>query len=141
MRVVCISPSNGAEAVRHAWILLSVTIELLRHYLATSPDMSETEDRDTSDTEDYVVSETQEIEWICTILQNRRFKPGDCTEDAVRYHFENFKFPALTHIKSTLSTYGTKDEQEPIILRRRYTILHQGQSLSPIFGGVSAKVS
>ena len=73
---MAIPVSNGAEAVRHAWILLSVTIELLRHYLATSPGMSETEDHDTSETEDHVVSETQEIEWICTLLQNRRFKPG-----------------------------------------------------------------
>ena len=94
-------------------ILLSVTIELLRHYLATSQDMSETEDHDMSKTDDLIMSETQEIKWICTLLQNRRFKPGDCTEDAVRYHFENFKFPALTHIISTLSTYETKDEQEP----------------------------
>ena len=55
-------------------ILLSVTIELLRHHLATSPDMSETEDHVISETEDHVISETddlimsetQEIEWICT---------------------------------------------------------------------------
>ena len=80
-------------------ILLSVTIELLRHDIATSSDKPKTEDL--------------KIERICTILQNRRFKPGDCTEDAVRFHFENFNFPALTHIISKLSKYKTKALQEP----------------------------
>ncbi len=80
-------------------ILLSVTIELLRYGFATSPDKPETEDL--------------EIELICAILQNRNFKPRDCTEDAVRFHFENFNFPALTHIISKLSQYETKALQEP----------------------------
>ncbi|KAK0512919.1 hypothetical protein JMJ35_004936 [Cladonia borealis] len=76
-------------------------------------DMSETENHVMSETENHVMSETQEIEWICILLQNRRFKPGDCTEHAVRYHFENFKFPALTHIISTLSTYEPRMNRSP----------------------------
>ena len=111
-------------------ILLSVTVELLRHYLVKSPDIcetedhdaAETEDQDGSETEDHVVSETEEIEWICALLRNRRFKPSDCTEDAVRYHFENFNFPALTHIISTLSTYETKDAQEPTTYQPEHPI-------------------
>lgn len=55
------------EAVRRSWInalwpknkiLLGVTIELLRHWLAT-----------------LIMSETEEIELICAILQNRNLKP------------------------------------------------------------------
>ena len=79
----------------------------------TSADISETEDDDTPETEDDDMSESQEIEWICTLLRNRRFNPDDCTEDAVRNHFEHFNFPALTHIIHTLSMYETKDAQEP----------------------------
>lgn len=105
-------------------ILLSVTIQLLRHYLATAPeiseteddvesetddvDMSETEDHVVSETDDIVMSETEEIKWICTVLQNKRFKPEDCTEKAVKFHYDNFNFPALTHIISKLSTYETE---------------------------------
>ena len=79
-------------------ILLSVTIELLRHQFATSPNKLETGDLEIL---------------ICGILQDRRFKPEDCTDDAVRFHFENFNFPALTHIISKLSKYETKALQEP----------------------------
>ena len=79
--------------------LLSVTIELLRHYYTTIPDEFETED--------------QEIKLIYATLQNRRLNPADCTEDAVRFHFENFNFPALTHIISKLSKYETEELQDP----------------------------
>lgn len=79
-------------------ILLSVTIELLRHQFATSPNKFETGDLEIL---------------ICGILQDRRFKSEDCTDDAVRFHFENFNFPALTHIISKLSKYETKALQEP----------------------------
>ena len=81
------------------YILLSVVIELLRHYYTTIPGEFETED--------------EEIELICATLQNRRLNPADCTEDAVRFHFENFDFPALTHIISNLSKYETHALQDP----------------------------
>ena len=84
--------------------------------------MSEIDDYDTYETDDLLMSETQEIEWICTILQSRRFNHDDCTEDAVRHHFENFNFPALSHIISTLSTYETKDEQEPTTYESEHPI-------------------
>ncbi len=100
-------PLDPAEYLRRCcvnthWpnkILLSVTIELLRHWFTTFPEEFETEDL--------------EIELICTILQDRRFKPRDCTENAVRFHFEKFNFPALTHIISKLSEYETKALQDP----------------------------
>ena len=79
--------------------LLSVIVELLRHYHTTIPEEFETED--------------EEIELIYATLQNRRLNPADFTEDAVRFHFENFNFPALTHIISKLSTYETEELQDP----------------------------
>lgn len=81
-------------------ILLSVAIELLRYHYSTLPDEFENED--------------QEIELIAATLQHRRLNPADCTEDAVRFHYENFNFPALTHIISKLSKYETDDPEHPI---------------------------
>ena len=59
------------------------------------------------------MSETEEIKHICDIFQNGKFRPVDWSEDAVRYHFQNFNFPALTHIMTELSKYETRDLQEP----------------------------
>ena len=81
-------------------VLLSVVIELLRHHYTTLPDEFENED--------------QEIEQIANTLQNRRLNPADCTEEAVRFHFENFNFPVLTHIISKLSKYETDEPEHPI---------------------------
>ena len=99
-------PLDPAEYLRRScfnahWpnkILLSVSIELLRHYYTTVPGNFETEE--------------EEIELIYTTLQNRRLKPSDCTEDAVRFHFKNFNFPALTYIISKLSNYEIEALQD-----------------------------
>lgn len=79
--------------------LLSVTIELLRHYYATLPKKFETEE--------------EEIVQIHAELQIRRLKPADCTLDAVRFHFENFNFPAFTHFIYKMSKYETEELQDP----------------------------
>ena len=82
-------------------VLLNVVIELLRHHYTTLPDEFENED--------------QEIELIAATLQHyQRLNPADCTEDAVRFHYENFNFPALTHIISELSKYETDEPEHPI---------------------------
>ena len=81
-------------------VLLSVAIELLRRHYTTLPDEFENED--------------QEIEQIANTLQTLILNPADCTEEAVRFHYENFNFPALTHIISELSKYETDEPERPI---------------------------
>ena len=92
--------------------LLSVTIELLRHYYTTLPENFETE-------EEVMVQ-------IYAELQIRRLKPPDCTVDAVRFHFENFNFPAFAHFISKMSKYETEELQDP-------STVEPGQ---PIYDGV-----
>ena len=96
--------------------LLSVTIELLRHYHATIPGEFRTED--------------EEIVQIYATLQNRRLKPPDCTVDAVRFHFENFNFPALTHIICKMSRFETEALQDP----------STNEPESPIYDGIHISV-